>query len=85
MQVPRVPGHQLELDNRCQASVLRKRLDANRPNFLKILKILLIASVTHLSFWENRTEAWEFFELGKSPPKVHFDKGHLAADSKETC
>ena len=67
VRVPRVPGHPLNFDNGCQAPVLREILGAKRTNFFKNLEILLITSVTQLSFWENKSEPWKSFELGTRP------------------
>ena len=65
--MPRVPGHPLNFDNGCQAPVLGEILGADRPIFSKKLEILLIASVTKLSFLEKMSEFWDFFELGTRP------------------
>ena len=74
MRVPRVPGHPLNFDNGCQAPVLRETLGANRPIFKRNLEILLIVSVTKLSFLEKMSEFWDFFELGTRPLRAmeHF-------------
>ena len=68
--MPRGPGHPLNFDNGCQAPVLRETLGADRPNFLRNFETLLIESATQLSFWKNRAEFWEFFELGTRPMKA---------------
>ena len=70
VQVPRVPGHPLNFDNGCQAPVLKEASDANKPNFLKNFKIFLIVFAIQPSFFENRAEPWDFFELGTRPLKA---------------
>ena len=69
-RVPRVPGHPLRFVNGCQAPVLRGALGANKPNFLINFKFLLIVFAIQLSFFENRAEPWDFFELGTRPLKA---------------
>ena len=70
VRVPRVPGHPLKFANGCQAPVLKEASDANKPNFLKNFKFLLIVFAIQLSFFENRAEPWDFFELGTRPLKA---------------
>ena len=70
VRVPRVAGHLLKFANGCQAPVLKEASDANKPNFLKNFKFLLIVFAIQLSFFENRAEPWDFFELGTRPLKA---------------